>query len=328
MTCLWLNPLCPPPLFPVLPNALDPVGAQVSELHGASVVEAAINNLLQLESSAVSIAASALSGQLDRFNAWRFSEPLPGEAAADHRVWLNTWHHIDLSSLPSFPMWEKEVHDLLHADFGRLRAIFSYYSKLSSCGEMATAKTVDAHEFLSFCHDLSLFSTHFDELSASGLFRKIAPLEGVGERGRAGGLGERRQPRLTLPTFLRLLTEMAYLIANPSPSAAGSFTPVPLCLATFLSQVLPNAKRDDAPSFRRIFRADERAAATLSGREEKLRELWRVLSGGRPGGVALGAVLSLLSKRLLLKSCEVLGPSSHWDEASLLLVSLGDGIYL
>ena len=70
---------------------------------------------------------------------------------------LAEFKQLDLSGLYGFPLWEAEVHDLLHANFRELASIFRGYCK--SLGESSSdesAKTMDLEEFHDFVIDVGL----------------------------------------------------------------------------------------------------------------------------------------------------------------------------
>ena len=42
--------------------------------------------------------------------------PLPKEGAAALSAWRDLWRAADLRAVPGWPLWEEEVHDLLHSN--------------------------------------------------------------------------------------------------------------------------------------------------------------------------------------------------------------------
>ena len=64
----------------------------------------------------------------DRYD-WHLSKPLKGQTLAHHRKWLDVWQLIEIADLHYFPLWEKDVHDVLQSRFKDLMSIFSHYSK-------------------------------------------------------------------------------------------------------------------------------------------------------------------------------------------------------
>ena len=85
------------------------------------------------------------------------SVPRTGESAEEHAAFLAEFKQLQLDGLYGFPLWEAEVHDLLHANFRELASIFRGYCK--SLGEGSgdeTAKTMDVEEFHDFVIDVGL----------------------------------------------------------------------------------------------------------------------------------------------------------------------------
>ena len=48
-----------------------------------------------------------------RFDWKNESKPLEKETKEQHDAWLEVWSQIELSGLYGFPVWEREVHDIL-----------------------------------------------------------------------------------------------------------------------------------------------------------------------------------------------------------------------
>ena len=80
------------------------------------------------------------------------SVALKDESPEEHQAFLAEFKQLQLDGLYGFPLWEAEVHDLLHANFRELASIFRGYCK--SLGEGSgdeTAKTMDI-EVPRLCH--------------------------------------------------------------------------------------------------------------------------------------------------------------------------------
>jgi hypothetical protein len=85
------------------------------------------------------------------------SVPLKDESPEEHAAFLAEFKQLQLDGLYGFPLWEAEVHDLLHANFRELASIFRGYCK--SLGEGSgdeSAKTMDIEEFHDFVIDVGL----------------------------------------------------------------------------------------------------------------------------------------------------------------------------
>ena len=64
------------------------------------------------------------------------SVPLKDESPEEHAAFLAEFKQLNSTGLYGFPLWEAEVHDLLHANFRELASIFRGYCK--SLGEGRT----------------------------------------------------------------------------------------------------------------------------------------------------------------------------------------------
>ena len=93
----------------------------------------------------------------ERFDFVSEARPLPGQSGDAFKQWGGAWSRVNLEGLHGFPLWEKEVHDLLQQHFSTLSSAFSSYSK--SLGEAATdaaALTMSSDEFHDFVVDVGL----------------------------------------------------------------------------------------------------------------------------------------------------------------------------
>ena len=48
-----------------------------------------------------------------RYDWQRESAPLEGQKLEHHKAWLEVWQRVEIQDIHSFPLWEKEVHDVL-----------------------------------------------------------------------------------------------------------------------------------------------------------------------------------------------------------------------
>ena len=87
-----------------------------------------VKNLLGEESEEDCMRA-ATAIKAERYDANTKSRPLPSETPEEHAAFLETWHAIRTDGLYGWPLWEKEVHDLLHVAHSELGSIFRAYSK-------------------------------------------------------------------------------------------------------------------------------------------------------------------------------------------------------
>ena len=85
------------------------------------------------------------------------SVPLKDESPEEHAAFLAEFKQLNLDGLYGFPLWEAEVHDLLHANFRELASIFRGYCKsLGEGSSTRAAKTMDIEEFHDFVIDVGL----------------------------------------------------------------------------------------------------------------------------------------------------------------------------
>ena len=47
-----------------------------------------------------------------RYDWQRESAPLEGQKLEHHKAWLEVWQRVEIQDIHSFPLWEKEVHDV------------------------------------------------------------------------------------------------------------------------------------------------------------------------------------------------------------------------
>ena len=288
----------------------------VASMDGADVVEATIKNVLQQEPPATIVASATYVGLHDRLNAWVDSVPLPGESQSSHEAWLNTWHNVNLSGLYGFPLWEREVHDALQRAFSELVSIFAHYAKATSRSNVAASKTMDFSEFVDFCTDCKLVQPGFEVVRIRAIFySNLSADDAVLHPSQFGKSGHKPNVEMRVPLagFLRVLVATAFHRANPSIEALGDAsqlqTPLPDCLQQLLeSSVLPLAKRDSAPDFRRRFQTDAQAQALVAEKRPDIRSTWAVLKvrQERAEGVPMEGFLDYISKRSLIESVEVL----------------------
>ena len=54
-----------------------------------------------------------------------------------------TWEMLQLAALPGFPLWEKDVHDVLAANLESLQSIFRAYAAAGGPGAAPAPRVVD-----------------------------------------------------------------------------------------------------------------------------------------------------------------------------------------
>jgi len=54
---------------------------------------------------------------------------LPGEGEVELAKWLDAWGRMAFMDMHMFPLWEKEVHDILQPLYKELTSIFLAYTR-------------------------------------------------------------------------------------------------------------------------------------------------------------------------------------------------------
>ena len=190
------------------------------------------------------------------------SVPLKDETPEEHAAFLAEFKQLDLQGLYGFPLWEQEVHDLLHNAFRELSSIFRAYCKSLGEGNSEESKTMDIEEFHDFVVDCGLETGGAATTGGNQAVGQYYGFEHMKEqfskadKSGKGLAGPAANSELTLYEFLNVLTRVSFWRLNPE---FGELTmehqefllPVPQCLDKMLREcVLPKAHRDDAAEFR------------------------------------------------------------------------------
>jgi len=188
-----------------------------------------------------------------------------------------TWEMLQLSTLPGFPLWEKDVHDALAAQLESLQSIFRAYSAASLEGD---ASTMDKEEFHDFVIESDLITDAYGFDTMSGQFTKA----------NAGS----NDDVLEFHEFLTMLVRISFFRVNPQygmrkgkdAKNAEKFDDVPLpgCLSEMLtSLVLPNARHDTyAQEFAENTLLLPEVQAALGAQLEAISTFYEMVSAGRP----------------------------------------------
>ena len=125
-------------------------------MDGAAALTSFVRNLFGEETTEESLHRATLL-RAARFD-WRScSVPLEGEGAKAHRRWLDVWRRLELTDVAGFPLWERGVHDTLHARFGALRSIFLAYARSAVAADSAEdAFEMEMAEFKHFVDECGL----------------------------------------------------------------------------------------------------------------------------------------------------------------------------
>merc|ERR1719487_2617984 len=188
------------------------------------------------------------------------SVQLKDESPEEHAAFLAEFKQLDLMGLYGFPLWESEVHDLLHANFKELASIFRAYCK--SLGEGSadeSAKTMDVEEFHDFVIDVGLetvLKTNPAATPAVYNFEMMKEQFTKADKSGKGMAGPAANQELVLYEFLNMITRVSFMRLNPeygelTMEHQETILPVPQCLDQTLREcILPKAHRDDAAEFR------------------------------------------------------------------------------
>jgi len=228
--------------------------------------------------------------------------PPKGVSPEAHREWLMTWEMLQLSALPGFPLWEKDVHDVLAANLESLQSIFKAYAAASIGGD---ASTMDMEEFHDFVIEANLQTDQYGFDTMSGQFTKA----------NAGS----NDTVLEFHEFLTMLTRISFFRSNPqygmrlgkdqkNADKFGDEVPLPGCLSEMLtSLVLPNARHDTyAQEFAETTLPLPEVQAALGGQLEQLSTFYEMVSAGRPF-LELDQWLGALESKLLFSDLNIDG---------------------
>ena len=210
------------------------------------------------------------------------SRPLEGESAKDHEAFLTEFRQLQLEGLYGWPLWEKDVHDLLHVHFKELASVFRAYRR--SLGEKpaddSTATTMSLAEFKELATDVGLETTLSINKAATPAVYTLAMMEdefAIANKSGKGLAGPAADGELLLHEFLNVLTRVSFHRLNPeygelTMEHQDTLLPVPQCLErTLLESVLPKAHRDDAATFRDEVLSCKDVQSALAASKNKLQ---------------------------------------------------------
>jgi len=133
---------------------VDKYHKHVPEVAPAQAVEGSFRNILG-EATPDEIVIAATYIHAVRFDA----ETLPllkDESKFEHRKWLDCWSRMEIMDMYMWPLWEKEVHDILHPLFKELQLIFLAYTRSISEDSAEDAMEMSMDEFHDFVVDIGL----------------------------------------------------------------------------------------------------------------------------------------------------------------------------
>merc|ERR1719174_1989689 len=167
----------------------------VEQIKTGEKVSAMIANILgDLNEEQVITAATYITAE--RFAPTQ--SPPKGVTADMHSTWLTTWEMLQLLTLPGFPLWEKDVHDVLAANLESLQSIFRAYAASNLEG---SATDMDMEEFHDFVIESNLITDMYGFDTMSGQFTKA----------NAGS----NDTVLELHEFLTMIVRISFFRSNP-----------------------------------------------------------------------------------------------------------------
>jgi len=204
----------------------------VEQMTLADRVTAIVLNVLGRMDVASVVTAATLVRAWTSFTASSDSRPLPGESEQEHLLWLGIWAEVErsLTDLHGFPLWLKDVHNMLQAAHTELRELYSRL--LRQGGEFGVDSATWAHFASAAPLKEAAGATEEDLRDAAALsFQHACSSVDLPHR-------------LELPQFIAALPRLAFAAFNPHfgdprRSLEGSgdkakIRPVPLALLGLL----------------------------------------------------------------------------------------------
>uniref|UniRef100_A0A7S2CRY1 EF-hand domain-containing protein n=1 Tax=Haptolina brevifila TaxID=156173 RepID=A0A7S2CRY1_9EUKA len=213
------------------------------------------------------------------------------------------WAKMDLKHIFYFPVWEKEVFELLAANHSELKLIFQQYAKSGTAGS-STAKaifTMQKTELTNLALDCGISSSkdvdfpmvrvtniymRGDQVDDTEVASKADRRVKVGKGAEAGDHG------LEIQEFYEVLIMLAFQKLNPKFGSVGQNTiedvknPLPGALETLLkSYILQKAKRDEMPALVAKIKKDPECVAAFNKNRGDLANMFVKVAGkGAQGG--------------------------------------------
>ena len=183
------------------------------------------------------------------FDARRHAHRMADDGDGDLDKWLECWSRIELMDMHLWPLWDKEVHDIIQPLFKELQLIFLAYTRSISEDSAEDAMEMSMDEFHDFVVDVGLETKHyrFDvmqnqfvkanatniaqvreqrkdarrDVQARAFDRENRTLDKLNKAGvakiKGGSNGQEavRDQELVLYEFLNMLVRIAFWRANP-----------------------------------------------------------------------------------------------------------------
>ena len=273
-------------------DAGDPTPADGADCPLAVMVDGIYANFLK-QKGAHEVITEYQQPKLPRYD-WQSS-------GADKR-WMAMYAKMDLSHCFGWPLWEKEVFELLGKHYNELKLIFQQYAKTGSAGS-ATAEqlfSMQKTELTNLSLDCGISTADFPQARVMNVFERANEVDDSTRTGSAASGAEKKVKStraaqatedrgLELHEFLECLVNMAFQRANPkygqvgkSDASAGGIDLMllPECLESLLvSNILVKAKRDQVPAWRDEIARSAECQRAIDERREALRMVWRADAG-------------------------------------------------
>ena len=205
------------------------------------------------------------------------SKPLQGESPEQHQAFLAVWAKVRLDGLYAFPLWEKDVLNLMHMSFKELSSIFRAYSKslgeTSAPDKAGSASTMSLDDFHDFVVDVGLETDN----GVAYTFENMKALFVETNKSGKGLAGPAADSELELPEFLGLLVRCAFWRLNPEYGEVTmehqqDLLPVPQCFKECIDLCKANARHDDAEQFRKEVMGLPGVTMSLYERKSRLQK--------------------------------------------------------
>ena len=246
-----------------------------------------------------------------RFDWTRESSPLEGQLLDQHKAWLEVWQRVEIQDVHSFPLWEKEVHDVLQRRFADLKSIFlAYCRSIGGSGSAEDAMEMEMAEFQDFVNECNLVTKEVNfalmtitftkanatnsaaareqhaEAKRDSKVKAAEKKAGKGPKNKADkvkgtndGKEAKKDAELVLYEFIAMLVRISFQRANPTLGNFGDkaeLVSLPGCLEEMLDEfVLPNARRDTSAQFRETTMKDAAVVEVIEEYAERLKAWYK-----------------------------------------------------
>jgi hypothetical protein len=176
----------------------------VEQMQPADRVTALVLNVLGRMDVQSVLTAATLVRAPTNFNPRHDSQRLPGESRAEHEQWLSMWQATEasLSDLHGFPLWLKDVHNMLHVSLPGLR---SAHEQIAAQG--GRDFELDLAAWQQFARSAA---SHMSDIASDEEATETAEIVFDMTTSTIDGL-----PRLTFQGFLTALPRLAFGLCNP-----------------------------------------------------------------------------------------------------------------